>query len=84
MLEDSNRKRTRELGSEFKERLPDGRWWVTWETNKPRLYEVSLTTMLCVAAFFLTLSVFLLVGYAADKQQLLIPAPNQLRFLSAY
>ena len=40
VLEESNRKRTRELESESKKRLPDGRWRVTWETSKPRLYEV--------------------------------------------
>jgi hypothetical protein len=40
MLEESNGKRTRELGSESKKRLPDGRWRATWETNAPRLYEV--------------------------------------------
>jgi hypothetical protein len=40
MIEESNRKRTRDLGNETKKRLPDGRWRVTWETNKPRLYEV--------------------------------------------
>lgn len=39
-VEDSNRKRTRILGAEAKKRLPDGRWRVTWETIKPRLYEV--------------------------------------------
>jgi len=40
MIEESNRKRTRELGSGSKKRLPDGRWRVTWEMKKPRLYEV--------------------------------------------
>ncbi|MBC8503508.1 MAG: hypothetical protein H8D34_01525 [Chloroflexi bacterium] len=40
MIEESNRKRTRMLGNEAKKRLPDGRWRVTWETSKPRLYEV--------------------------------------------
>jgi len=40
MLEETNIKRSRDLGSESKKRLPDGRWRVTWETNKPRLYEV--------------------------------------------
>jgi len=40
MIEESNRKRTRMLSNDAKIRLPDGRWRVTWETSKPRLYEV--------------------------------------------
>lgn len=39
-LEESNRRRTRVLGSEFQKRLADGRVRVTWETNKPKLYEL--------------------------------------------
>jgi hypothetical protein len=39
-IEESNRKRTRVLGPEAKKRLPDGRWRVTWEKKKPRLYEI--------------------------------------------
>lgn len=40
MIEESNRKRTKALGLEAKKRLPDGRWKVAWETDKPKLYEV--------------------------------------------
>ena len=39
-IEESNRKRTQELGAEAKKQLPDGRWRVTWERKKPNLYEV--------------------------------------------
>ena len=39
-IEESNRKRTRVLGPEVKRKLPDGRWRVTWENRKPRLYEI--------------------------------------------
>lgn len=39
-LEESNRKKTQILGNEHRKRLPDGRWWVTWETEKPKLYEM--------------------------------------------
>ena len=40
LIEESNRKRTKMLGPDAKKRLPDGRWKVTWETDKPRLFEV--------------------------------------------
>lgn len=40
LTEESNRQRTQMLGRDAKKRLPDGRWKVTWETNKPRLYEI--------------------------------------------
>lgn len=40
MLEESNRKRTVELGNEFRRQLPDGRWQVSWETDRPKLYEI--------------------------------------------
>ena len=39
-IEESNRKRTRVLEPEAKKRLPDGRWRVTWEKKKPKLYEI--------------------------------------------
>ena len=39
-IEESNRKWTKPLSPETKKRLPDGRWKVTWETSKPKLYEV--------------------------------------------
>jgi len=39
-IEESNRKRTRSLGTEAIKPLPDGRWQVAWETNNPRLYEI--------------------------------------------
>ena len=39
-LEESNRKRTHLLGREAQNQLPDGRWLVSWETKKPRLYEI--------------------------------------------
>ena len=39
-LEESNQRRTHLLGREAQQQLPDGRWLVSWETNKPRLYEV--------------------------------------------
>jgi len=39
-IEESNRKRTRLLGPEVKIKLPDGRWCITWETKKPKLYEI--------------------------------------------
>ena len=39
-IEESNRKRTRILGPEVKRKLPDGRWRITWEMKKPKLYEI--------------------------------------------
>jgi hypothetical protein len=39
-LEESNRRRTRMLGRDVQKRLADGRWRVTWETKKPKLYEL--------------------------------------------
>lgn len=39
-IEESNRKRTRVLGPEVKRKLPDGRWRITWEMKKPKLYEI--------------------------------------------
>jgi hypothetical protein len=38
-LVEHNLRRTRTLGDSSKKQLPDGRWQVTWETSKPRLYE---------------------------------------------
>ena len=38
-LEESNRRRTRVLGEGTRKHLPDGRWLVTWEKQKPKLYE---------------------------------------------
>jgi len=39
-LEESNRRKTYPLRDEYWKRLSDGRWKITWETKKPRLYEV--------------------------------------------
>lgn len=39
MLIESNRQRSHNLGKSTRVLLPDGRWQVTWETHKPRLYE---------------------------------------------
>jgi hypothetical protein len=39
-LEENQRQRTRTLGSEAQKQLLDGRWMVTWETNKPKLHEL--------------------------------------------
>jgi hypothetical protein len=39
-LEESNRKRTIELDRNAQQQLPDGRWLVTWATDRPRLYEL--------------------------------------------
>lgn len=36
---ESNLKRTRALGKEAQQKLPDGRQMVVWENDKPRLYE---------------------------------------------
>lgn len=36
---EGNRKRTRILGGKEKTQLPDGRWRVTWEEDRPRLFE---------------------------------------------
>jgi len=38
-LVEKNIRRTRNLGSDAIRQLPDGRWQVTWEKRKPRLYE---------------------------------------------
>lgn len=38
-ITESNLKRTRALGNEAQQRLPDGRPMVIWENEKPRLYE---------------------------------------------
>jgi len=40
IIEESNRKRTRSLGTEAINSLPDGRWQVTWTMDNPRLYEI--------------------------------------------
>jgi hypothetical protein len=40
MLEESNSKRTRELGYEYRRQLPDGRWRISWEIDHPKLYEI--------------------------------------------
>lgn len=39
-LEESNRKRTHDLQRNSLRQLPDGRWLVFWEKDKPKLYEV--------------------------------------------
>jgi hypothetical protein len=39
-IEESNRKRTQMIAPEAKKKLPDGRWRVTWEKKKPKLYEI--------------------------------------------
>jgi len=39
-LEESNRRRTHILRDETRKRMSDGRWKVTWETRKPKLYEL--------------------------------------------
>ncbi len=39
-LEEGNRRRTHTLGRDSQQRLPDGRWLVTWEMNNPRLHEI--------------------------------------------
>jgi hypothetical protein len=38
-LIEGNRQRGRVLGKDTQVPLPDGRWQVTWETHRPRLYE---------------------------------------------
>ncbi len=38
-LVEHNLRRTTNLGTETIQRLPDGRWRVTWEQDRPRLYE---------------------------------------------
>jgi len=38
-LVEGNIRRTTNLGSDAIKQLPDGRWQVTWEKRKPRLYE---------------------------------------------
>jgi hypothetical protein len=38
-LVENNRQKTTPLNGSAKKQLPDGRWQVTWETLKPRLYE---------------------------------------------
>jgi len=39
-VEETNRRQTHLLERDAQQQLPDGRWLVSWETNKPRLYEV--------------------------------------------
>lgn len=39
-LEESNRRQTHLLGRDAQQQLPDGRWLVSWETDKPKLFEV--------------------------------------------
>jgi hypothetical protein len=39
-LEENNSRRTQILERKAQQQLPDGRWLVSWETDKPRLYEV--------------------------------------------
>lgn len=38
-LVEGNRQRTRSFNRNAKKRLPDGRWLVSWEKQKPKLYE---------------------------------------------
>jgi hypothetical protein len=38
-LVEKNIRRTKVLGNDSIRKLPDGRWQVTWEKDKPRLYE---------------------------------------------
>jgi hypothetical protein len=38
-LTESNRQRSHDPGRSAQVELPDGRWLVSWETHKPRLYE---------------------------------------------
>jgi len=40
LLEESHRRRTYILGDKHKKRLSDGRWKITWENRKPKLYEL--------------------------------------------
>lgn len=40
LVEEINRRQTRLLGRDAQQQLPDGRWLISWETSKPRLYEV--------------------------------------------
>ncbi len=40
MLEENQRRRTRMLGLEHQKRLADGRVQLTWEMDKPKLYEL--------------------------------------------
>ncbi|MCH7480202.1 MAG: hypothetical protein IIC79_02295 [Chloroflexi bacterium] len=39
VLIEGNRRRTHILGKEHIKKLPDGRWKVSWENQKPKLYE---------------------------------------------
>lgn len=39
-VEETNRRQTHLLERDAQQQLPDGRWLVSWETSKPRLYEV--------------------------------------------
>lgn len=39
ILIEDNRQRSHNLGKDFQQLLPDGRWLVTWETDKPGLHE---------------------------------------------
>jgi len=38
-LEETNHRKTRNLGDKYIKQLSDGRWQVTWKTNKLKLYE---------------------------------------------
>ncbi len=40
VVEENQRRRTYVLGSEHFKQLSDGRWKITWETRKPKLYEM--------------------------------------------
>ena len=39
-LEETNAKRTKCMGSEVVQKLPDGRWQITWESDKLKLHEL--------------------------------------------
>lgn len=39
-IEECYRKRNYNIGHEAQQQLPDGRWLVSWEINKPTLYEI--------------------------------------------
>ncbi len=39
-LEETNLRQTHLLGRDAQQQLPDGRWLVSWETDKPKLFEV--------------------------------------------
>jgi len=38
-LEENNRRKTKILGDVHRKKLSNGRWQMTWETDKPKLYE---------------------------------------------